>query len=297
MGYRIFLLLFFGITAGLHAQTLRTEFVGTLSVKGGDSYAYKLHLSDSDGVLTGYSVTDVMGPNETKTAIVGSIDEKKKQINFRETKVLQTKTRPAPGDFCCLVYGHLKVGKIQGTQTLKGSFTGYRDDGKTECASGKLAMVCPRDILEKMLKAQNGSAQQAKKDTVETLPKPATIVYDTEIPESQIKKVMPGNSIGLDCPASSVTIELWDFRTIDGDRITLTQDDKPVLENYTLTATHKILHVKLDGNPSVLELIALNEGTEPLNTARIRIACGNKEYYLDASTTVDKSVKIALKRP
>ena len=297
MGYRIFLLLFFGITAGLHAQTLRTEFVGTLSVKGGDSYAYKLHLSDSDGVLTGYSVTDVMGPNETRTAIVGTIDEKKKQINFRETRVLQTKTKPAPGDFCCLVYGHLRVGKIQGTQTLKGSFTGYRDDGKTECASGKLAMVCPKDILEKMLKAQNEAAPQAKKDTRVSSPKKELIVYEGGIPESQIKKVTPGNSIEFDCPTSSVTIELWDFRTIDGDRITLKQDDRPVLENYTLTATHKIMHMKLDSNPSVLELIALNEGTEPLNTARIRIACGNKEYYLDASTTVDKSVKILLQRP
>jgi hypothetical protein len=157
-------------------------------------------------------------------------------------------------------------------------------------------MVCPKDILEKMMKAQNEANAHAKKDTGKSAPKPTAIVYESEIPESQIKKVQPGNSIEFDCPSSAVTIELWDFRTIDGDRITLKQDDRTVLENHSLTATHKVVHVKLDGSSSVLELIAMNEGTEPLNTARMRIACGNKEYYLDASTTVNKSVKIELKR-
>jgi hypothetical protein len=283
----------------LVAQSLRSTFVGTLSIKGGDSYSYKLQLTDSNGVLSGYSVTDVMGPNETKTAVKGTINAEKRQIDFHETRILSTKAKSAPGDYCCYVRGHLKVGKLQGTQTLKGSFTGYQEDGKTECATGKLAMVCMQDILEKMLKAREKAAPAtASKDTLEAQPKPtATIVYEKEIPESEIKKVLPGASIVFDCPSTSVSVELWDFRTIDGDRITLLQDGDKILEDYTLSATHKTVNINIgNSKSSMLELIAQNEGSEPLNTARIRIASGAREYYLDASTTMDKSVKIVLAR-
>ena len=286
-GSRILILLFIIIHLffGAFAQSSQMVFLGSITVSGGKSYPYKLFVNDSDGVLTGYSVSDIAGVDETKTLIKGSKNASKKQLTFRETKLVYTKSATE----MCYLHSTLKAGSMQGAATLKGNFKGYRADGKTECGKGKLMLVGAQDILDKLLEI-------AKEDSTPTATKLATHHAEKPINEAEIAKILPGNSKEILCSSADVELEIWDAKSNDGDIITLLQDGKPLLEQYKITYRHKVLHLRIsDSGSTQLQLVAINEGSEPLNTARIKITSGGVVQHLDASTTVGKDVIIVLK--
>lgn len=289
--YRIFILLFIIIHLCYNAlaQSSQVVFLGSITVNGGKSYPYKLFVNDSDGVITGYSVSDIAGADETKTLIKGSKNTSKKQLTFRETKLVYTKSSTE----MCYLHSTLKAGSMQGAATLKGNFKGYRADGKTECGKGKLMLVCAQDILDKLLEI-------AKEDSIPqpTLPhRSGTDIAEKPANETDIAKVLPGDHKVIVCGSAEVTIDIWDAKSNDGDIITLLQDGKPILEQFKITYRHKVLNVRLsDAGSTQLQLVAINEGSEPLNTARIKITSGAVVQYIDASTTIGKDVTILLKR-
>lgn len=270
---------------GVFAQTTQVVFLGSMSVSGGRSYPYKLFVNDSDGILTGYSVSDIAGADETKTLIKGSTNTSKKQLTFKETKLIYTKSATE----MCYLHSTLKVGSMQGAATLTGNFKGYRADGKTECGKGKLMLVGAQDILDKLLEI-------AKEDSTHTA-QVATHHAEKPINEAEITKILPGNSKEILCSSADVELEVWDAKSNDGDIITLLQDGKPLLEQYKITYHHKVLTVRISESGSTqLQLVAINEGSEPLNTARIKITSGGVVQYMDASTTVGRDVIIVLKK-
>ncbi len=271
---------------GVFAQSSQMVFLGSMSVSGGKSYPYKLFVNDSDGMLTGYSVSDIAGADETKTLIKGSTNTSKKQLTFRETKLVYTKSATE----MCYLHTTLKAGSIHGAATLKGNFKGYRADGKTACGKGKLMLVGAQDILDKLLEI-------AKEDSIPTASKVATNRAEKPINEAEITNILPGNSKEILCSSADVELEIWDAKSNDGDIVTLLQDGKPLLEQYKITYHHKVLTVHISEIGSTqLQLVAINEGSEPLNTARIKITSGGAVQYVDASTTVGKDVILVLKK-
>ncbi len=289
--YRIFILLFIisHVFYSSFAQSSQVVFLGSITVSGGKSYPYKLFVNDSDGILTGYSVSDIAGPDETKTLIKGSKNASKKQLTFKETKLVYTKSATE----MCYLHSTLKAGTLQGAATLKGNFKGYRADGKTECGKGKLMLVCAQDILDKLLEI-------AKEDSIPqplTPVRPITDIDEKPVNEADVAKILPGDRKIIVCSSSDVEIDIWDAKSNDGDIITLLQDGKPLIERYKITYRHKLLSVRIaDAGSTQLQLVAINEGTEPLNTARIKITSGGVVQYVDASTTVGKDVIIVLKK-
>jgi len=281
-----------------YAQVSDVAFIGTLAVKGGKAFSYKLLVTDSSGCLKGYSVTDLRGANETKAAVKGRMDKAKKQISFRETKIYYTKSKSAATNFC-YINGVLKISKVQGAVALKGSFKGYKGDGKTICATGRIALFCAQNMLNKLLKAAHTDSVIAHKPKTDTpkAPGKVMVVYEKELSASQIKTLMPGQSMELVCPSPLLSLEIWDAKTIDGDKVMIEQDNVPILENFTLSGKRKVVKINMGKKETVtIRLLALNEGAEPLNTARLRLVCGTEEHYIDATTTMLQSIRIILKK-
>ncbi len=285
--YKIIISIFTGILFCLDvfAQSSQIVFLGSITVSGGKSYPYKLFINDSDGILTGYSLSDITGADETKTLIKGSKNANKKQLTFRETKLVYTKSATE----MCYLHTTLKAGTMQGAATLSGNFKGYRIDGKTKCGKGKLMLVGAQDILDKLMEI-------AKQDSIFTAPKVATRNGEKPINEAEIIKILPGERKEVVCNSADVELEIWDAKSNDGDIITLLQDGEPLLEQYQITYRHKVLHLRIsDSGSTTLQLVAINEGSEALNTAQIKITSGGVVQHLDASTTLGKDVIIVLK--
>ena len=281
----------------LRAQVTNVVFIGSVSVDGGKVYPYKLFVTDSAATLTGYSVMDVMGTDETKTAVTGSVDRGKKQIAIRETKIIYTKSKESDTDFCYL-HARLKAGAIKGANTLKGHFTGYKADRKTVCAKGKIMLVCAQDVLDKLLEIAEKEKipEPAAADTANTVPK-VRIIHEKEVDDKIVTKLLPGKTLELPFEQAVVTLEIWDSKNIDGDIITLERDNVPLLERYTISGRRKTVTVDMGDSRSVnLKVICVSEGVEQVNTARIKLTAGKDVYYLDASTTMTENVTITLKR-
>ncbi len=287
--------------ASLNAQVSNVVFIGSINLKGGDLYSYKIQVHDSDGVLTGYSVTDVMGPNETKTLIKGSINGNKKQLKFKETKVVSTKAKT--GISLCFISASLKASSKKGTTILQGPFTGYTETG-AECATGNMLLVSAVDVMDKLMKTDLKKDTNVTKNMMKVMaPEPVeekkeTVVYQVEdgIPDAKIAKVGVGMTKEITHSSSRAKIQVWDARTVDGDVITILQNDKVILENYRLTGIYKDLTIDLNNSTETLKVIAVTEGTEPLNTARMKVTVGNDVQYIDMSTTIGKPSWLVFKK-
>lgn len=289
----ILLCLFFylGMFKNSSAQISDVVFLGTAIVDGGAAFGYKLQVTDSNGQLKGYSITDVMGPNETKTAVKGTLDKKGKHLSFRETRLISTQSTASTGDFC-YIHGNVKLSRLQGMSTLKGSFKGYKEDGKTVCASGKLALVCAQDALDKLLKIAGEDPRERKQDTTtQVAPR-----HHIELPDNLVEKIVAGTTHTINCGSGEMKMEIWDCKNIDGDQMTIIQDNNALITNYTLARAHKTIPLKQTETTTVIIFRAINEGSEPLNTARVRISVGEEEYYLDAETQIGKDVTLILKK-
>lgn len=296
--YFLLLLLFFPICA--IAQVSDIVFLGTVSTSDGQVFSYKLQFTDSEGSIRGYSITDVMGPNETKTLIRGTIDKRQKQIRFRETRVLSTKTKiTSKDDFLCFINGSLKVTSKKGTTILKGSFTGYKEDGKTECSSGKLMLVSAKDVMDILMK-KDIKPDSITKKVLASEPegrKTTTSPVKEQVAEGSVSKILPGSVRVIAVSGAIVKLNIWDAKTVDGDVISIMQNGRTILSKHMITEVYKELNVTLhNSDADTLKVMAINEGSEPLNTARIKITSGGDTQYVDASTTMDKPIWIVLKR-
>lgn len=278
-----------------HAQQItNVNFIGRLSVEGGGEYAYKLYVTDSAGQLTGYSITDIGGPNETKTWVRGSINKEKKTLTFHETKVAYTKTKQAAPSVCLLA-ATLRYSNIKGTASLRGKFVGKTNNSNADCGKGKIMLLCADELMKRIMQlAEKDTAVAKLIDSIQQT-QATTKSYTPPPPDADIPQLLPGNSTSITCAASQSTIEIWDAKSIDGDVITLWQDGKPLLENYKISGRRKSLYISTPvGSTTRLRLAAISEGAEPLNTARLRITSGTTVQYIDATTTPGRDVFIIL---
>jgi hypothetical protein len=288
------LVLLLTVSCGTVCAQTDDVFVGGLSVKGSRDYVYKVRFTDSSGYLKGYSVTDVLGANETKTALVGRIDESRKTVTLNETQILYTKSAADSTDFC-FVHAKLKIAKKQDLITLKGRFTGYKPDGKTVCAKGTIALVSSRQLLDNLLEiaASTDTAPRPQTDTAALIKMINAHAARGDAPVP-VFKVDPDSTLIFQAGAHDVTFEIWDNKMIDNDVVTVWYNQDTLLSNYTLHGNHKMLSLSHTGKRDVLRMIAVSEGTEPTCTARIRITAGGNVYDVDATATLHHDVRIVL---
>ena len=270
--------------ASSHAQDKYT-LVGSIDAGKTARYSYKLQFTDENGSIKGYSLTDIQGPNQTKTAITGTINRSKKELSFRETHIMSTKSA-SPADSFCFIRAKVKLGGMQKGKVLKGTFTGYKANGTTACAKGTIVLYSASDLLNKLMDIAPGSdtivqSLRTKLDSIKRAP-------------ARIIELPPGQSFTLEHSTTGALLEVWDDKHIDGDIISVSHNGKPVLSNYTLSGIKKSLTLPLSRNDTIT-VVAITEGSEPSNTARMNLRVGTDLYPFNAGTTLKEPVYIILR--
>lgn len=274
------------------AQLSNSTFIGSIMLEDKRSYTYKLHFEADSPSLVGYTVTDLQGALETKSRIKGRYNSKKKQITYEETAIIKSKAKIGPDDFC-LVHTQLKLGKKLGMPTLRGSFTGYKTDGTTVCAKGKIALI-GEEALQKKLEALVPKDSSIKSMFKESPSEVVAIPTKEFVPH--LRKLSPGASTDINTDASYATVEIWDSEANDGDIISISCNQELILNKYSITTTPKVLKINLKEGLNTLTLKAIDEGKEPPNTAKLKITLNNETYSINAATTIAKPVEILLHR-
>lgn len=277
----LFLFLFSIFSTNIFASDT-LYFVGSMKVSKKVSYSYNLRfIIENKNKIRGYSLSDLGGPNEVKTKIIGTFDISKMTVEYEEKDVLRSKVDLKKNDLC-FVKASLKLKKSKLLETLSGKFTAFEPGKKEPCASGEVKLI-NTDRIKVLLKKIYGVDESLENNSPEFKTK------QIEITDNKGKEFL--------ITGTKVKLTIWDQGQIDGDKISILVNDKYILENYTIISTVKVIELTLtDAEKDVIKIIALNEGKLPPNTAAIKIESAMEEYLVLTQAKINEVRTIYLKK-
>jgi len=285
--FACYLLLFLSFSAALHAaDTL--YFAGNIIISKQVSYGYVLRFAvGAQGQLTGYSLTDAKGPNETKTRIIGTYDSAHRTIKYEETNVLRSKVDLNKNDLnfvhATLAFKHSKL-----IETLTGKFTAMQPGQTSPGVEGEIKLINTNKAKRILKKIEDNMPPPTDPPVAATNPNPS--------PDGFIK-VFTAKPTELPFTGSNVKFIIWDNGKVDGDRISITLNGRYILENYTLDSVGRIIEMELPNTEAdTIKVIALNEGSLPPNTATVRIESKTEQYPIELQAKLNEVRTIYLHR-
>jgi len=236
------------------------SYLGTLLLGNNTPISFSMEFQEKNGIVSGYSVTNINTPDETKSEISGLYFKNDKSFQLQETQILSTQSEAALNTFCYINMTLSLKGKFGGKR-LEGTFTGNFLDS-TECASGKIVLM-EKTKLEKIKKKIEKKIEQEKIDT-------------TQILQTQILK--DGDDFTINWESNKLKLFIWDANKEDGDKIQLTINGNIILDDFETKTKRKKIKYKLLEGENTIEIKAINLGAFPPNTSRIELVDSKTKY-------------------
>ncbi|GAA4975217.1 hypothetical protein GCM10023315_27380 [Algibacter aquimarinus] len=267
---RIYLLILFvfSLTHYSFAQT-NYEYLGGLKLNDSTIISYKINFIVNDEDVKGFSVTDLGGEHETRSNVFGEYDIKKRELSFRETGIVYTKSPVSQNDFCFLnvTAKNFVFGK---TKSVKTKFIGLFSDN-TECINGEIALNSAEKVekrINKVVTKINKSKRVA--DSVKQK------INMIKVMDSLNMNILRKNqTLSFFTKSSKIRFIIYDGGQEDGDNITITSNGKTILKSYVANKTEKYLDVDLNSNKTSIVIKANNEGKIAPNTVVVKIDDGS----------------------
>ncbi len=263
MKYTLKFFFFFLISYLSVAQEVPYEYMGAIKLNDSSFISYKIIFNELDGIVKGYSISDMGGPYETKSSIEGVYNEEEKSFSFNELDIVYTKSSIDSFDMC-LVHFSSDIRKLNSNRVIEGLFKGKYVDDKP-CLDGELFLTNMEIALERVKKIDK-KLQKSKRVSQEVKDKfNAMSVVDT-LTQSSIKVK---ENLNVFAEGNEVIFSIYDSGKVDDDRINLFVNDKLVLSNYAITANKEKIILKRQKEPLRIKIVALNEGFSAPNTVKI----------------------------
>ncbi|WP_242157430.1 hypothetical protein [Aestuariivivens sediminis] len=263
------------------------QFIGGIQLNDSLTITYKLDISEINGEVKGYSITDLGGTYETKSSVFGEYDEEKKELSFRETQTIYTKTKLEPDYEFCYINTTLKNFSLGKTKEAKAKFMGLFADN-TPCINGDLFISSAEKIQAKMMKVTERINKMKRiPDSVKQRFKPLKML------DSLNMNILKENEVlSLFSKRNRITFSIHDGGKEDGDRISIFANGRPILSNYEAKNTKQVLMVDLLDNKTEIIIKALNEGTIAPNTVVVEIEDGTNSIKALSNLKKDESTQI-----
>jgi hypothetical protein len=271
MRYILLITITFSVTYSYSQNTF--NYLGTLILSKSSPISFSLKLQEDNGIVNGYSITNINTPDETKSEISGLYFKKDKSFQLQETQILQTKSEAALSTFCYISMNLSFKGKF-GTKHLEGTFTGNFLDG-IKCARGKIILMERTKLETKIKKIKNKKHQ----DT--------SLVRKTQI-------LKDGDDFTINWEGKKLSLFIWDANMEDGDRIQFTINGNIILNNFETTNKRKQIQYKLLEGENTIEIKATNLGTSPPNTSRIELVDSKIKYPIITQLELGKTAIIRI---
>ena len=248
------------------------SYLGTLILTNNKPISFSLELKENDGIVNGYSITNIKTNDETKSKISGLYFKNSKSFQLQETQILHTKSEAALNTFCYLSM-NLSIKRKLGTKRLEGNFTGNFLDS-IKCADGKIIMM-ERTKIEKLI----NKLDTKKKDT--------SFVKKTQILKEE-------DSYKINWKSNTISIFIWDNNIEDGDKISLSINGNIILENFETTNKRKKIKYKLVEGENTIEIKATNLGISAPNTSHIQLEDNKSKYQIITQLELGKTAIIKI---
>ncbi|WP_320815341.1 hypothetical protein [Flavobacterium sp.] len=256
------------------------EFFGVIKFSKTNIISYRLVFSENNGKISGYSITDLQGLNETKNIIVGTYNKKTNALIFKEKQMEYTKSKVTKNDFCN-IYFEGKVNLLS-SDKLKGNFQSFFSDN-SPCINGDLSMVSSKKATSRMEKFDKKISKSKRID--EEVKDSISLVK--VLNELKVNIIKEGEVVSVFMNSSEIFISFYDAGQEDGDEITVFYDDLKIISNYSVLNKEKILKLTLKNNNSIIKIISNSEGRIPPNTTKVKIY--NKEKTIELFTDLKKN--------
>jgi hypothetical protein len=255
---------FFSLINAIAFSQTSFDYLGTLILNNNTPISFSLTLNEQDGIVNGYSITNINTADETKSEISGLYFKNERSFQLQETQILSTQSEAALNTFCYINMTLSLKGKF-GSKRLEGTFTGNFLDS-TECASGKIILLERTKLEKKIEKIKKKIEKQIEKGKVDT----------TQILQTRILK--DGDDFTIHWESNKLKLYIWDANKEDGDKIQLTINGNNILDNFETKNKRKKIKYKLLEGENTIEIRAINSGTSPPNTSRIELVDSNTKY-------------------
>ncbi len=258
------------------------------------SYTFTYKLSDNN-TLTGYSISDLNGPEETKSQISGSYNPKLQTLNFEEKRILNTKSETPINEFCLMkVQG--KFEKKGGKTIFTGEFTAFSPNDDILCPSGTLILLTEKDLNALSAKAAKVIKKLPSADSLARAKKSAEA---EEIPWTRnVFEMDAGKTAELELKSDFLILELVDNRFQDGDRISVFKNGVKVISNLEMTNKVQSYRYEIGKNEKEITFtfLAEDEGSIALTTFNAVIKNGRENNLIRASLNKGETIKMVVKR-
>jgi len=273
------IILFFTISFQSFSQNT-FNYLGTLILSNNTPISFSLNLQEQNGIINGYSITNINTPDETKSEISGLYFKKDKSFQLQETQILQTNSEAPLNTFCYINMNLSFKGKF-GTKRLEGTFIGNFLDS-TQCASGKIILMEEKKLIKKIEKVKKKIDKQASKTLTET----------NQIQQTKILK--DGDNFTINWESDKIKLYIWDANQEDGDKIQLIINGNIILNNFETKNKRKKIKYRLIDGVNTIEIKAANLGTSPPNSSRIELVDSKTKYPIITQLELGKSVIIQI---
>ena len=250
------------------------EYIGAIKLNDTSYISYKISFDENEGLLRGYSVTDMGGSHETMSHLSGYYDAEKDEIEFYESGILYTKSYITQNDFC---YVHFKgkLKKLDNRQGIQGVFEGLYDNGES-CIDGSIQLI----NFKKALKRARRIDKKIDRTILISKEKRDKVNIVKELESASLNMLANGETLNVFTDLDEITLRLFDAGQEDGDRISLRMNDHLLLDNYTVSNTPREFKIPVEVPNTTLQLEAINSGSIGANTVKV-------ELVLDDNTVID----------
>lgn len=284
----ILVCLFYYISA-FSQKTKTHEYVGALTTSNKEIITYKINFEEENGKIDGISVTDFYGKDMTKAKIVGTI--KNNKISFVEVKNISTKSSESESTFCFIQVKNIEIKTIKNKEIIIGDFIGKYSSG-VNCVKGTIYLVST-NVLEDIktyINTQNKNNDTIKKiDSLLNLIKPNT---------SELKILTnKNNKLNINWMGENeIVFDVWDGYIEDGDVVSIYFDGELIKKNLLIKNKKLTIKIPFKGNKGTLRILAINEGSEPLNTVNFMLKNGTNLNPLISKLNKGEEVTIEFNR-
>ena len=266
------------ISSYLSYSQNKFSYLGTLVLSNNTTISFSMELQEKNGIVSGYSITNINTPNETKSEISGLYFKNDKSFQLQEIQILSTNSEAPLNTFCYINMNLSFKGKF-GSKHLEGNFIGNFLDS-TQCASGKIILMKRTKLEKKIEKIKKKIEKKIEKEKIDT----------SQILQTQILK--DGDDFTINWESNKLKLYIWDANKQDGDKIQLSINSNIILDNVETKNKRKRIKYKLLKGENIIKIKAINLGTSPPNTSRIELVDNNIRYPIITQLELGKSVVI-----
>lgn len=285
----IFFITFF-LNSAYSQSKSEFEFVGGLKLNNDNNQviSYKVVFNNNQGIIKGYTVTDLGGEHETKNLISGSYDKKNKILKIKEIDIVYTKSKIQKSSFCYVNFNG-KIDLYAANPKINDKFVGlYKNESK--CISGTIQLVGMQKVIKLVNKVNKKISNSKKIDSI-TKSKYNPLKLIDSLNTNQLKE---NQTLSMFTKDSNIYFEIKDSGVEDGDMINIYVNNKLILHNYIVKKISKTLNIPIEGDATDIEVEALNEGKFAPNTADVVIRDSENELKTISKLKKGKKTKITI---